>query len=166
VIESQLFRDIMADFPSGVTVVTALDRGGSPHGMTVSAFCSVSLEPPLVLVCIEKSASSREAIQERGGYSVNFLAAGQAELSVRFATREIDRFEGIAWSPPQTSAGGPLLDGVCVAQIECATTAAIEAGDHWIFVAAVERGWLNPAGEPILHWSRRYFRLGDGATRS
>jgi len=163
VIEPQLFRDIMAGFPSGVTVVTAFDHDGKPQGMTVSAFCSVSLDPPLVLVCIERSASAREPIQHRGGFSVNFLAAGEAPLSARFATRDIDRFEGVAWSQPETPHGGPLLDGVCVANIECRTTQAVEAGDHWVFVASVERGWRRPDGDPLLHWDRRYFRLGERA---
>ena len=162
-IDAQLFRDIMAGFPSGVSVVSALDGTGEPHGMTVSAFCSVSLEPELVLVCIERSASSCGAIQARGGFSVNFLASEHADLSVRFSTRELDRFEGLLWSQPQTENGGPLLDGVCVAQLECKTARAVEAGDHWIFVATVERGWLATDEQPLVHWNRGYYKLGEVA---
>src|SRR5205823_14790943 len=94
-IQGQLFRDIMAGFPSGVTVVTALADGGKPFGLTVSAFASVSLDPPQVLVCIERSANTLPAIVAAGGFTVNFLDAQSADLSVRFSLPTGDKFDGV-----------------------------------------------------------------------
>jgi flavin reductase (DIM6/NTAB) family NADH-FMN oxidoreductase RutF len=159
--EQQLFRDIMAGFPSGVTVVTALGEQGEPLGLTVSAFASASLTPALVLVCIEESANTLPAIQARQGFSVNFLAAGQVAIALHFASKSVERFVGISWSPPQTEYGGPLLDDVSAAQIECRVVQEVEAGDHLVIVGEVLRGWLDPDAHPLLHWNRGYHGLGE-----
>jgi flavin reductase (DIM6/NTAB) family NADH-FMN oxidoreductase RutF len=158
-IDQQLFRDIMAGFPSGVTIVSALGEGGEPNGMTVSAFCSVSLDPPLVLVSIEHTATTLPAILTSGGFTVNFLAVGQDELSDHFATKAPDKFSGINWSKPRTPRGGPILDGAVTAYIECDVQQAVEAGDHFLFVGRVTDGWLGPDDQPLMHWKRRYLTL-------
>jgi flavin reductase ActVB len=88
-IEGDLFREIMSTFPSGVAIVTARGDDGKPRGLTVSAFCPVSLSPPLVLVCIDKASNSLIAIQRSGGFTVNLLAAGREELARRYADRII-----------------------------------------------------------------------------
>ena len=87
VIASQLFREIMACFPTGVAIVTAHEAGTRPRGLTVSAFCPVSLEPPLVLVCIDKRSNTLPALQESGGFTVNFLAGGREHLAVLYASK-------------------------------------------------------------------------------
>src|SRR5262245_12662040 len=87
------FRAALSRFPSGITVVTSIDSSGVPHGITVSAFCSVSLEPPLVLVCVEKTTGSHSALLETRVFVVNFLAAGQDDISETFSLTQIDKFE-------------------------------------------------------------------------
>src|SRR2546421_445450 len=107
----------MAGFPSGVTVVTGLDRRGRPFRLRVSAFCSLSLHPQLVLACLEKGASTLTVIREAGGFSVNFLAEDSSELSRRFAARGEEKFDGIAWDLPATTGSGPLLRNGLMAAI-------------------------------------------------
>jgi flavin reductase (DIM6/NTAB) family NADH-FMN oxidoreductase RutF len=159
--DEQLYRDIMAGFPKGVTVVTAILPGGEPTGLTVTACCSVSLRPQLLLVCIDKSANTLAAIQQSQGFTVNFLAAGEAGASARFAAPDIDRFAGLAWRKPQTPNAGPVLSELVTAHVECRVAQSIEAGDHWIFVGEVLTGELRRDAQPLLHWNRRYF---DSAT--
>ena len=107
------FRAALSRFASGVTVVTSVDGDGRPHGITVSAFCSVSLEPPLVLVCIEKLAGSHASIVGSGRFSVNLLASGQQWISERFASLEADKFRDV---PTATGLSGlPLIEGACLA---------------------------------------------------
>jgi flavin reductase (DIM6/NTAB) family NADH-FMN oxidoreductase RutF len=155
-IDPELFREIMSTFPSGVAIVTALGEGGKPRGLTVSAFCPVSLEPPLVLVCIDKTSNSLPAIQSSGGFTVNFLAAGREELARRYASKAEDKFEGIATTTPSVAEAGPILADDSVAWAECRVHSAIEAGDHFIIVGQVEEGAHRPDEIPLL-FGRRVF---------
>lgn len=157
-IEEHAFREIMSGFPAGVTVVTATDSNGLPHGLTVTAFCSVSLKPPLVLVCLERGTTTLPAVRDSGGFTVNFLARGHDDISVRFADREVDRFAGLDWEPPQHAFAGPVLTTVAIAAIECRLDQMVEAGDHWVLVGEVVRG-VQVGGEPLVHWQRRYLEL-------
>src|SRR5215472_10756173 len=101
----QLYREIMACFPSGVAIVTAHEAGTRPRGLTLSAFCAVSLDPPLVLVCIDKSSNTLPALQASGGFTVNFLAGGREHLAVLYASKAEEKFEGIAWRRPELAEG-------------------------------------------------------------
>jgi flavin reductase (DIM6/NTAB) family NADH-FMN oxidoreductase RutF len=94
-ISNDEFRAALGSFASGVTVVTTMDGAGRAHGITVSAFCSVSLEPHLVLICIEKSTASHYAFEESGMFVVNILSEDQPAISERFASPNIDKFDGI-----------------------------------------------------------------------
>src|ERR687889_328985 len=115
-IDPDAFRAVLGRFASGVTVVTTRDARGLDHGMTVSAFCSLSLTPPLVLVCVDHTASVYPVISEAPHFAINILAAGQEALSRRFSGKDPNRFEGIGYTRGQT--GAPLLDDV-LATIEC-----------------------------------------------
>jgi flavin reductase (DIM6/NTAB) family NADH-FMN oxidoreductase RutF len=149
------FRSVLGRFPSGVTVVTTTSADGSDEGMTVSAFCSVSLEPPLVLICIEKNASAYEALTNAPQFVVNVLSAEQEQIARRFSIVDIDRFEGVGFSRSRN--GIAVLDDV-LAVIECKRVALHDAGDHTIIVGKVEAG-RTENGTPLLYYRGGYAEL-------
>ncbi len=127
-------RDAFSSFITGVTVLTTREADGTPRGFTANSFASVSLDPPLLLVCIGKNADSHPVFAAADGFAVNILAADQAETSGLFATKRTDKFAQIQWRAGP--AGFPLLGGVC-AWFECATESLHYAGDHTILVGRV-----------------------------
>lgn len=139
-------------FASGVTVVTGSDAEGNHHGITVSAFCSVSLEPPLVLVCIEKSARCHDIFLDSGRFVVNILGEDQEAVSERFATQLEDKFQGADFTVDED--GLPVLDGT-IASVTCELNEAYEGGDHTIFVGKVVRTEVT-GGKPLLYSNSRY----------
>jgi flavin reductase (DIM6/NTAB) family NADH-FMN oxidoreductase RutF len=151
------FRAALSRFPSGITVVTSIDRSGAFHGITVSAFCSVSLWPPLVLVCIEKTTGSHDALEASGLFVVNILAAGQDELSERFSLPASDKFDGVSF---QRGLGGvPVLDDALV-NLECRLQNAFDGGDHTIFVGEVDSVSVRD-GNPLVYFHGSYQDLAD-----
>lgn len=154
-VSSDEFRSVLGRFPSGVTVVTTKAADGSDQGMTVSAFSSVSLEPPLVLICIEKTASVYEALMRAPGFVVNILSAKQEQIARRFSIVDIDRFEGIGFS--RTRNGIVVLDDV-LGMIECNRVALHDAGDHTVIVAEVEATRAEN-GSPLIYYRGGYAQL-------
>lgn len=151
------FREGLSRFASGVTVVTTLDADGIPHGLTVSAFCSLSLEPPLVLICIEKGIRSHQALSSASRFVVNILSSEQLEVSSRFASPLEDRFEGVEWRPGIE--GAPVIEGT-LASLECTIHSSFEGGDHTIFVGRVESVSVSDRA-PLLYFKSTYRELGD-----
>lgn len=151
------FREGLSRFASGVTVVTTLDADGIPHGLTVSAFCSLSLEPPLVLICIEKGIRSHQALSSASRFVVNILSSEQLEVSSRFASPLEDRFEGVEWRPGIE--GAPVIEGT-LASLECTIHSNFEGGDHTIFVGRVESVSVSDRA-PLLYFKSTYRELGD-----
>lgn len=149
------FRRALGRFASGITVVTTWDGAGRPTGLTASAFTSVSLRPPLILVCVEHRAQSYPALRASGRFAVNVLGAEHEALSRRFAEAAADKFAGVPYHPGP--AGLPLLPDA-LAQLECRTVHAYPGGDHTIFVAEVESATARE-GEPLLYYRGRYTRL-------
>ena len=157
VISPDDFRKVLGHFAAGVTVITTADGEGRPTGLTATAFTSVSLDPPLILVCISHKSQSYPALLERGHFAVNFLRREQEDISRRFATTRLDKFDGV---PHKLSSHGvPLLEGA-LAQLECRTVSRHVEGDHTILVALVEEA-RNGAGEPLLYFRGKYRRLAD-----
>jgi len=154
-ISEDRFRQALGRFASGVTVVTTHDAG-VPIGLTVSSFASLSLDPPLVLVCIDLRVRANAAISQAGAFAVNVLTAEQEHLSRQFATRDIDRFAGVAWQPG-AALGLPVLDGA-LAQLECRLHQMLPGGDHTIFVGEVVAAELGDAA-PLLYFRSAYRRL-------
>jgi len=155
------FRHVLGHFPTGVTVITVLDANGEPSGMTASSFTSVSLDPPLVLVCVAHSAHSFPAIRDGGRFAVNILSLEQETISRRFATapvvRGAEKFEGLHYRAG--TLGIPLLEDAH-AHLECTTLHTYPAGDHTIFVGQVEA--LSSHGEgpgPLLYYRGKYRTL-------
>lgn len=136
-------------------MVTTKAANGSDQGMTVSAFCSVSLEPPLVLICIEKTASAYEALMRAPGFVVNILSAKQEQIARRFSIVDIDRFEGVGFS--RTRNGIVVLDDV-LGIIECNRFALHDAGDHTVIVGEVEATRAEN-GSPLIYYRGGYAQL-------
>ena len=149
------FRAVLGRFPSGVTVVTTTDTSGADQGMTVSAFCSLSLHPPLVLICIEKTASAYAALTTAAGFVVNVLSARQEQVARRFAIVDIDRFDGVGFT--RSSRGYAVLDDV-LGVIECSRYQSCDGGDHTIIVGTVDAMRAEP-GTPLLYYRGGYAQL-------
>ena len=159
-IGSEEFRDALRHFPSGVTIVTMRDpQTGAPHGLTVSAFTSVSPKPPLVLVGIDHRASAYEILEQEGAFfAVNILAHDQTEESNRFAwVKDEDRFAGGSWGTAVT--GAPILEDA-LAWLDCTLYARHKAGTHTIYVGEVQASGAPRAEElPLIYWNRGYRSL-------
>ena len=152
------FRRACSRFTTGVTIASVVDRQGTPHGLTVNSFTSVSLDPPLLLVALAHTASVMAAFREARFFAVNVLAAGQRALSERFARKGHDRFDGLAWHAGEY--GAPLLTDT-LAEIECAIRQRFTAGDHDLIVGEMVRAVVRE-GEPLLYFAGRYHKLADG----
>lgn len=149
------FRAALSRFPSGVTIVTTRDARGRLHGITVSAFASVSLDPPMILVCIEKTTGSHHALQTSEFFVVNILAEDQANLSNRFASQISDKFETIDYRLGLGEV--PVLTDALVS-LECRLAYAHEGGDHTIFVGLVEKTEIKDEN-PLVYWHSSYRKL-------
>lgn len=155
IMDAARFRQLLGSFATGVTVVTAQDADGRPAGMTASAIASVSLAPPLLLVCVWQASDFHAVLAAADRFALNVLAEHQEDLSRRFASETANRFAGVAWEPHAT--GAPLLDGVA-AHIVCARRDQHAAGDHTIFIGEVLDGSVHPP-DPLLHVRGAYRAL-------
>ena len=159
-ISAQELRHALGHLPTGVTVVTTVGTEGEPVGTTVSAVCSVSARPALLLVCLDRDSATLAAVRARGAFSVNVLAAGQHPVSTNFARPGA----GASWhgiEHRRAGSGMPRLVGT-VAAFECAVYATYDGGDHEILVGRIVQADVEPAGElPLLHWRGRYQRIGE-----
>jgi flavin reductase (DIM6/NTAB) family NADH-FMN oxidoreductase RutF len=153
-VDSQSFKESLGRFASGVTVVT-VEADGTKHGMTASSFASVSLDPPRVLVCLDKSSRTRALLSD--SFAVNILSADQEEISRAFAHKGDRPFELL---PHETGANGaPLIHGA-LAWIECSTSSIVDGGDHDIIVGDVTE-CTSADGQPLIYYARAYRSLGD-----
>lgn len=149
-------RDALGCFATGVTVVTCLKPDGEPAGLTVNSFTSLSLDPPLLLVCLAKAASSTAALTAASHFAVNVLQTGQQPASIRFATKDEDRFGVTPWSCGE--AGAPILkDSLGV--FECENHAVHDGGDHQILVGRVVKASFDGGIDPLLYFRGSYRRL-------
>ncbi len=164
-IDSDVFRRVMGHFVTGVTVVSAFD-GDRPFGITVNALSSVSLDPPLVMVALDRRRFLTPIVRAAGRYAVNILSEDQQALSDCFAGAPVqpgrDAFCGAAWHPG--TSGLPLIDGA-IATLECTVVETFSAGDHDLFIGRVD----TLANElehpmPLLYYRRRYLRIERAAT--
>jgi flavin reductase (DIM6/NTAB) family NADH-FMN oxidoreductase RutF len=155
-VDKNQFRTALSRFASGVTVVTTQDADKRPLGITVSAFCSLSLDPPLVLVCIDRAAYLHDAFQASGVFVVNMLSAEQEALSRLFASREPDKFAGVGYH--NGLEGVPVLTD-SLATLECRLKQAYEGGDHTIFVGEVEQTNVRDDAHPLLYYRGGYAGL-------
>jgi len=159
----QDFKDALGRFPSGVTVVT-LNTEDGPHGMTASAFCSLSLDPPLVLVCVKKGNRTHGLLEAASGFAVNILGEEQSTHSNRFAGWPPEGegpWDNVSHTPAEVS-GAPMLDGA-LASLDCTVYGSRDGGDHTIFLGQVENTVLRGDSDnprPLLYY-RGYRGLGE-----
>jgi len=154
----EAFRRVMSKFATGVTIVTVRNNQ-EIHGLTVNAFTSVSLEPPLVLICIKKNGQSHEHLSAADGFVVNILSAGQEELAMRFANSALsseERFAGVRYRP--NAAGIPVLEGV-LGHLGCRISERFDGGDHTIFLGKVEETGVNDGLRPLLFYESGFHTL-------
>jgi len=154
-VTSEEFRRACGRFATGVTIASVLDASGAPHGLTVNSFTSVSLDPPLILICLGHAVTCIDAFRESRHFGINVLAESQRELSDRFARKGEDRFDGLEWY--RGGSGVPLLPGV-LAAMECRVHQRITSGDHDIFVGEMI-GLHSGEGDPLIYFSSQYRRL-------
>jgi len=153
-VDPTAYRNALACFASGVTIVTAAGDGRGPVGVTVSAFCSLSLDPPLILVCLDNRTGCLAQFQETGaGFAVNVLAADQWALSDAFAGPQTFDMHGCAYVAG--AGGAPLLDGVAAA-LACRVHAVHDGGDHRIVVGRVEDVLVDRAKAPLVYFQSSY----------
>lgn len=147
-----LFKEIMSNYPTGVTIVTTADERGTPVGLTVNSFASVSLEPLLILWAIDHRVSSFEIFKRAGKFAVHILAADQEDLCLLFAKKGTDRFAQCKWRMSNDQL--PIISGAC-AVLQCKTYKSVEAGDHTILIGEViemDRG----DKDPLLYHRRKF----------
>lgn len=155
-IDPEIFKAAMGSFAAGVTIITTIDPDGTPQAVTATAFSSVSMDPPLCLVCIDRRARTYRPLLLNGRFAVNILRAEQEWLSARFASSVADRFAEVAWIPGEIT-GCPLLEDA-LAWMECEVVEVHSGGDHDIFLgrpAAVEVS----DGSPLVYWRGSYSSL-------
>jgi flavin reductase (DIM6/NTAB) family NADH-FMN oxidoreductase RutF len=157
----ELYRELLSHFPAGVTVVTAFDQAGEPRGLTLIAFCGVSLEPPLVLVCVDRNSNTLPAIRHSGGFTVNVISSRSHHVARLMATKSADKFERIPWTPPGLAEGGPVLHRDSAAHLVCRTIQEVEAGDHWIFIGEVMEGAAAEGEQPLVFHRRDFVDLSE-----
>ncbi len=156
-IDPRELRNTMGLFATGVTVITTKDATGKPFGLTANAFSSLSLDPPLLLVCVDKKVDCYACFDESKVFVVNFLAREQEELSTRFATKGIEKFERVSYT--LGSLGVPLLDGA-LAHLECKVAAGYEGGDHTIYTGEVQT-IATADVKPLLFYQGKYRSLAE-----
>ncbi len=150
------FRSLLGSLLSGVSVLTGRRTDDSPVGMTCSAVCSVSADPPLLLVCVNTPSTTLDAITDGNRFAVNFLDAGAGAVSDLFASRAADKFDVVDWLPGEVT-GMPVLADV-VAHAECAVHEVREAGDHVIVIGRIVGGRALPERFPLGYWRGSYTR--------
>ena len=149
--DPRTLRDALGCFATGVTVVTCFDADGSPVGLTANSFTSVSLDPPLLLVNVHKQAACAAALTSAEHFAVNVLQTGQQPASIRFSTRQEDRFGANDWSRGES--GAPVLQE-SLGVFECERYAVYDGGDHHILVGRVVKASFNPELDPLLYLPR------------
>ena len=154
-VDSDTFRAVLGRFATGITIITGRDEAGVDHGMTVSAFSSVSLNPPLVLACIDHAASMRPLLGTITNIGINILSEGQEAISRRFSGKDIERFDGLGYT--RGASGVALLDDA-LAHMEARIVERHEAGDHLIIIAQVE-GAAAFSERPLLYYRSGYAQL-------
>ncbi|MFB6959029.1 flavin reductase family protein [Streptomyces sp. NPDC056309] len=148
-IDTDHFRDVLGRFASGVTVVAAADEDGTPAGLACQSFASLSLDPPLVLVCVGRTSSSWPKVEAAGRFGISVLAEDQKAVCAALGRRGGDKFAGVGWSLSRN--GAVRIDGA-LAHIDCAVRDVVEAGDHYVVIARVLELTAREDGSPLLYF--------------
>ena len=161
-IDTRELRNAFGCFATGITVITTVDEDNNPAGFTANSFTSLSLDPPMVLFCIDRKVSSFDAFHSNRHFAVNILAAGQQEVSQRFAKSGPEKWSGVEFDTWST--GCPILRD-CIANIECDVDSIYEGGDHVILVGVVRSmASCDDSVDPLLYFRGKYASLTNGAS--
>ena len=154
-IDVREFRDALGCFATGITVITALDEMKAPVGLTANSFTSLSLDPPLVLFCVDRTIKSFQAMHQNRHFAVNILREDQQHLSRQFAKSGAEKWNGVTFESWET--GCPIIDG-CIANLECDVESLFEGGDHVIIVGKVRRMKFekDASCKPLLYFRGKY----------
>jgi flavin reductase (DIM6/NTAB) family NADH-FMN oxidoreductase RutF len=155
------FRSLAASLPTGVSVITTLDADGDPTGMTCGTVCSLSCEPPLLLTCMSLGSRTLAAVERRGSFVVNVLAADGAGLASRFAGSVRDKFVGVSWSPGKSRL--PVLTEATIAHAFCELYQVVKAGDHAIVIGLILDGEHRAGISPLMYFRRAFSGFPAGA---
>lgn len=158
--DKRTFFDIMGTAPATVTVVTTMDAGGAPRGLTVGAVTSVSADPPSLLISLDRRSRTLQHLLAARRFAVNYLRGDRAEVSRRFSKPLEDRFTGIEWRLGST--GVPILHQDSLSWLECRIEQVVESGDHVVLIAAVEHGVAPPTGSRPLMYFRHHYEAWPG----
>jgi len=154
-VSRDLFRALSGSFPTGVLIIATLDEDGEPKGLTTQAYMGLSMDPPLMLVAIDRTSRTLGALRSRGAFVINFLKAGAEDLATLFASKSEEKFKGLRWEPAAKAGGAPILRGASLAYAACQVIETHEAGDHVLFVVSVEAGEVF-GGTPLMYYKRAY----------
>jgi flavin reductase (DIM6/NTAB) family NADH-FMN oxidoreductase RutF/pimeloyl-ACP methyl ester carboxylesterase len=152
-IDPMALRQAFGCFATGVAILTTIARDGTPIGLTANSFCSVSLDPPLLLFCIDRRAGSLPAFEEADRFAVNVLPSEQQNLSNTFVKKGVDRFENTGWETWEASV--PIVQDA-MAIFECDKYQALNGGDHRIFIGMVRHIWFDSLQSPLLFFQGKY----------
>jgi flavin reductase (DIM6/NTAB) family NADH-FMN oxidoreductase RutF/pimeloyl-ACP methyl ester carboxylesterase len=153
----RILRDALGTFATGVTIVTTMNAGNEPIGLTANSFTSVSLDPPLVQFSLARTSANLETFEKAGKFAVNVLHIGQQPSAGKFATRDVARFDGVDWTL-RDEGGSPILTG-SLASFDCTTHAIHDGGDHLIFIGHVNHASFEPHRDPLLYFRGKFRRL-------
>ena len=154
-IDTREFRNALGCFATGITVITALDESKAPVGLTANSFTSLSLDPPLVLFCVDRTIKSFQAMHSNRHFAVNILREDQEHLSRQFAKTGADKWNGVRFQSWDT--GCPIIEG-CIANLECDVESLFEGGDHVIIIGKVRRMRFDSSADcrPLLYYKGKY----------
>jgi flavin reductase (DIM6/NTAB) family NADH-FMN oxidoreductase RutF len=161
-VDKAMYRQVVGRFAAGVTVITT-GKDGHYHGMTATAFCSLSLDPTLVLICVEKSANTLPVLESAGIFNVNLLAEEQEDLSRLFADKSLQETHGFKGVEHRLGANGAPVLIDCLGYLECRVVQRHDGGDHVIFIGEVEAAEPGSDAAPLLYWRAGYRRLDGGS---
>ena len=153
------FREVLASFPAGIVILPAMGADGQPYGLTITAFCSVSANPALILVCVDQASTTLPAVQAGGAFTVNILISGREDLALRFASKRSDKFEGVEWRAPKLAGGGPILATDAGSYLVCKVDQELTAGDHQIFIGEAIEAGIRHGDPPLLYHNRDFVSL-------
>lgn len=158
-IDPREFRNTLGCFATGITVITTVDREGAPVGFTANSFTALSLDPPLILFCLDRNATCFEAFHRNRHFAINILSVEQQEISNRFAKTGADKWSGVEFANGES--GSPILAG-CLGNLECEVDEVFEGGDHVIFIGKVTALWRSEGDtQPLLYFRGRYAGLSS-----
>lgn len=166
-IDPDTYRRVLALHPGGVAIVTAMEPGpiGRPVGLTVTAFCAVSADPPLVLVCVDAGSNTLPAIRASRAFTVNLVAAGHEDTALAFASKNPDKFAAVNWRGGADGHRAPVLHEATTAHLACQVETEVEAGDHLVFIGRVLQAELGDHDRPLVYHDRRFVDLAPEESR-